>query len=95
MATFRLTTAPAVRRSSGVIAETYFLDGTPPALAEKTFDASTVREALAVLDAHAKVAGQTGKSLAVKIRLDSGRAPNGWRNLTHADTRIYVNLVDG
>jgi hypothetical protein len=95
VAEFILTNAPAKRHPSGVVSETYHLDGQKPAFPYRTIKAETVKRAMAQLDEYAAEAKVTGASLAVRINLVAGRAPNGWRQLDAGSRVVHVNLVDG
>lgn len=78
MATFILSASPAKPSGSGFSVVMY-LDGTPDPMPDRRFDANTVDEVKQNLAAFLAEAHAKAEPMAVCVRLDKGRAPNGFK----------------
>jgi hypothetical protein len=91
MAKLILTAYPAQVSENGGFGVVFDLTGAPPPLPAKVVEIKRAAEATVALEAYKAEAAQTGKPIAISMRIaDGDRSPNGFKALQ----RPYYHKVN-
>lgn len=92
MAIIELRAYAAQPSIGGCFSVSLNLGNKPDPFPKREIEARTTAAAVSAFDAYKQEAAATGKPMALSMRLKSGRAPSGFRQIPQARTFQPVNL---